>query len=106
MYHGTALYCGFPGSLAGVGEAMNFHEDKKKMGIGKALIKYFCVPCAATKANGGRTRNYPHHNMQKWELFKSYNLQDVVTEREIYHRLRHYQVPGSGMGKLETGSDD
>ncbi|CDF06417.1 dNA polymerase [Firmicutes bacterium CAG:95] len=88
-----ALYCGFPGSLAGVGEAMNFHEDKKKMGIGKALIKYFCVPCAATKANGGRTRNYPHHNMQKWELFKSYNLQDVVTEREIYHQLRHYPVP-------------
>ncbi len=89
-----ALYCGFPGSLAGVGEAMNFHEDKKKMGIGKALIKYFCVPCAATKANGGRTRNYPRHNPAKWELFKSYNRQDVVTEREIYQRLSYYPVPG------------
>lgn len=88
-----ALYCGFPGSLAGVGEAMNFHEDKKKMGVGKALIKYFCVPCAATKANGGRTRNYPRHNPAKWELFKSYNLQDVVTEREIYQRLSCYPVP-------------
>lgn len=88
-----ALYCGFPGSLAGVGEAMNFHEDKKKMGVGKALIKYFCVPCAATKANGGRTRNYPRHNPAKWELFKSYNLQDVVTEREIYQRLSYYPVP-------------
>ena len=88
-----ALYCGFPGSLAGVGEAMNFHEDKKKMGIGKALIKYFCVPCAATKANGGRTRNYPRHNPAKWELFKSYNLQDVITEREIYQRLLCYPVP-------------
>lgn len=88
-----ALYCGFPGSLAGVGEAMNFREDKKKMGIGKALIKYFCVPCAATKANGGRTRNYPRHNPAKWELFKSYNLQDVITEREIYQRLLCYPVP-------------
>lgn len=88
-----ALYCGFPGSLAGVGEAMGFQEDKKKMGIGKTLIKYFCIPCAATKANGGRTRNYPRHNMQKWELFKSYNYQDVVTEREIYHELSQYPVP-------------
>lgn len=88
-----ALYCGFPGSLAGVGEAMGFQEDKKKMGIGKTLIKYFCIPCAATKANGGRTRNYPRHNMQKWELFKSYNYQDVVTEREIYHELCQYPVP-------------
>lgn len=88
-----ALYCGFPASLAGVGEAMDFQQDKKKMGIGKALIKYFCVPCAATKANGGRTRNYPRHNPAKWELFKRYNLQDVVTEREIYHRLSCYPVP-------------
>lgn len=88
-----ALYCGFPGSLAGVGEAMGFQEDKKKMGIGKTLIKYFCIPCAATKANGGRTRNYPRHNMQKWELFKNYNYQDVVTEREIYHELCQYPVP-------------
>lgn len=88
-----ALYCGFPGSLAGVGEAMGFQEDKKKMGIGKTLIKYFCIPCAATKANGGRTRNYPRHNIQKWELFKSYNYQDVVTEREIYHGLSQYPVP-------------
>ena len=88
-----ALYCGFPGSLAGVGEAMGFQEDKKKMGIGKTLIKYFCIPCAATKANGGRTRNYPRHNIQKWELFKSYNYQDVVTEREIYHGLSQYPAP-------------
>lgn len=88
-----ALYCGFPGSLAGAGDAIGFQEDKKKMGIGKALIKYFCIPCAASKANGGRTRNYPRHNMQKWELFKSYNRQDVVTEREIYRVLCQYPVP-------------
>lgn len=88
-----ALYCGFPASLAAVGEAMNFKQDKKKMGIGKALIKYFCIPCAATKTNGGRTRNYPHHNPQKWNLFKTYCGQDVVTEREIYRVLQNYPVP-------------
>lgn len=88
-----ALYCGFPASLAGVGEAMNFSINKKKMSIGKALIKYFCIPCAATRTNGGRTRNYPHHNPEKWELFRTYCRQDVVTEREIYQRLREYPVP-------------
>lgn len=88
-----ALYCGFPASLEAVGEAMNFGQDKKKMGIGKALIKYFCIPCAATKANGGRTRNCPHHNPEKWKLFKQYCAQDVVTEREIYRVLEEYPVP-------------
>lgn len=93
-----ALYCGFPASLAAVGEAMGFPGDKKKMGIGKALIKYFCVPCAATRANGGRTRNYPWHAREKWELFKSYCTQDVVTEREIYDRLSPYPVPDQEWG--------
>lgn len=88
-----ALYCGFPASLADVGNALNFSQDKKKMGIGKALIKYFCVPCAATKTNGGRTRNYPRHNPAKWDLFKQYCLQDVVTEREIDKILSRYPVP-------------
>lgn len=88
-----ALYCGFPASLAAAGEAMDFKQDKKKMGIGKALIKYFCIPCAATKTNGGRTRNRPHHNPEKWRIFKSYCLQDVVTEREIYRKLKAYPVP-------------
>lgn len=88
-----ALYCGFPASLEAAGEAMNFEQDKKKMGIGKALIKYFCIPCAATKANGGRTRNCPHHDPEKWKLFKQYCAQDVVTEREIYRVLKEYPVP-------------
>lgn len=88
-----ALYCGFPASLAQVGEAMNFKQDKKKMGVGKALIKYFCTPCAATKTNGGRTRNRPFHDLNKWDLFKTYCRQDVVTEREIYHQLSNYPVP-------------
>ncbi len=88
-----ALYCGFPASLSAVGNALNFPQDKKKMGVGKALIKYFCIPCAATKANGGRTRNHPRHNPAKWELLKQYCVQDVVTEREICHVLSRYPVP-------------
>lgn len=88
-----ALYCGFPASLSAVGSAMNFPQDKKKMGIGKALIKYFCIPCAATQANGGRTRNYPKHSLERWELFKNYCIQDVVTEREVYHNLQYYPIP-------------
>lgn len=88
-----ALYCGFPASLEAAGNAIGLRQDKKKMGVGKALIKYFCIPCAATKTNGGRTRNYPRHNMEKWELFKTYCRQDVVTEREIYRLLSYYPVP-------------
>lgn len=88
-----ALYCGLPASLADVGNALDFPQDKKKMGIGKALIKYFCVPCAATKTNGGRTRNYPVHAPEKWKLFKDYCLQDVVTERTIDQYLSMYPVP-------------
>lgn len=88
-----ALYCGFPASLAAIGDALNFKQDKKKMGIGKTLIKYFCIPCAATKTNGGRTRNYPRHSIEKWNLFKDYCRQDVVTEREIYRILSAYPVP-------------
>lgn len=88
-----ALYCGFPASLAAAGDALGLNQDKKKMGVGKALIRYFCIPCAATKTNGGRTRNHPWHNIEKWELFKSYCRQDVVTEREIYRLLSAYPVP-------------
>ncbi len=88
-----ALYCGFPASLAAAGDALGLKQDRKKMGAGKALIRYFCIPCAATKANGGRTRNHPRHSMEKWELFKSYCRQDVVTEREIYRILSAYPVP-------------
>lgn len=78
-----ALYCGYPASLSAVGNALELSEDKKKLATGKALIRYFCVPCKATKSNGGRTRNLPKHDIDKWNLFKEYNKQDVVTEREI-----------------------
>ena len=81
MFHG--LYCGYTAGLDATGRALGLEEDKRKLNTGKALIRYFCVPCAPTKANGGRTRNYPQHDPAKWQLFKEYCRQDVVTEMEI-----------------------
>lgn len=91
LLHGA--YLGFPGSLDACGKALGLPQDKQKMGVGKSLIRYFCVPCKPTKANGGRTRNLPRHDPAKWELFKTYNAQDVVTEMEIERRLSNYPVP-------------
>lgn len=90
-----ALSLGFPASLADVGKALKLGEDKQKMAVGKRLITYFCKPCKPTQANGQRTRNYPHHDMEKWELFKEYNRQDVVTEQAIYERLMKFLLPDS-----------
>ena len=89
------LYCGYPAGLKAIGDAMGLSEDKKKLMIGRALIRYFCVPCKATKSNGGRTRNYPKHDQDKWNLFKEYNLQDVVTEKEIKKELDKTVFPQS-----------
>lgn len=91
MLHG--LYCGYPAGLDATGKALGLPQDKQKMAAGKALIRYFCVPCAPTKSNGGRFRNLPHHDPAKWELFKTYNGQDVVTEMEIERRLSGFPVP-------------
>ena len=66
------------------------------------LIRYFCVPCAPTKANGGRTRNYPQHDPAKWQLFKEYCRQDVVTEMEIERRLSAFPVPDFVQKQWET----
>lgn len=82
-----ALTCGLPASLAAVGEALGLPADKQKDKQGKALIDYFCKPCKPTKANGGRVRNLPAHDPDKWRLFTEYNRQDVVTEMEIGKRL-------------------
>lgn len=90
-----SLYCGFPASLDAVGKAMGFTEDKRKMGIGKSLIRYFCVPCAPSRTNGGRTRNLPAHDPEKWNLFKQYCCRDVVTEMEIDKRLASHPFPES-----------
>ena len=97
-----ALYCGYTASLASVGQVLGMPEDKQKLNTGKALIRYFCVPCNPTKTNGGRTRNYPHHDPEKWRLFKEYCMQDVVTEREIGKRLAVYPVPDFVQKQWET----
>lgn len=91
MFHG--LYCGYTAGLDATGRALGLSEDKRKLNTGKALIRYFCVPCNPSKANGQRTRNYPHHDMAKWGLFKEYCRQDVVTEMEIERRLSSFPVP-------------
>ena len=87
-----ALELGLPRSLAGVGEALGLPEDKAKDRQGKALIQYFSKPCKPTKANGGRTRNLPEHDPDKWALYLEYNRQDVVAEREISRILDKYRV--------------
>ena len=79
--------CGLPMSLKGASEALGLSEDEAKMKEGKALIKYFCLPCKPTKVNGGRTRNLPEHAPEKWVTFKHYNGMDVVAERAIRKRL-------------------
>lgn len=87
------LYCGYTAGLGATGTAIGLPQDKKKDTTGKALIKLFCVPCKPTKKNGGRLRNLPHHEPEKWELFKNYCIQDVVTETGIYERLSNFPVP-------------
>jgi len=90
-----AATLGLPGNLAGVGAALGLPEDKQKDKIGKSLISYFCKPCRPTKANGGRTRNLPEHDPEKWAQFIEYNRQDVVTESAIREMLAKYPVPES-----------
>jgi DNA polymerase len=97
-----ALYCGYPASLDAAGKAMGLPEDKKKLTTGKALIRYFCVPCKPSNANGNRTRNLPKHDPDKWKLFKEYNGQDVVTEMEIDRRLSAFPVPAFVQKQWET----
>lgn len=88
-----SLYCGYPAKLEAAGKALGLPEEKQKLTTGKALIRYFCVPCKPSKANGGRTRNRPHHDPERWRLFKEYNAGDVVTEMEIGRRLAAFPVP-------------
>lgn len=97
-----SMYCGYPASLDAAGRALGLPEDKQKLNTGKALIRYFCVPCKATKSNGQRTRNLPHHDPDKWRLFKEYNAQDVVSEMEIERRLSAFPVPDFVQKQWET----
>ena len=86
-----SAYMGLPLSLAGAGAVLGLEEQKLKEG--KDLIRYFCVPCKATKVNGGRTRNLPEHDREKWERFKFYNKRDVEVEISIQKKLSQYPVP-------------
>ena len=90
-----AASLGLPRSLAAVGDALGLGEDEAKLRTGKALINYFCKPCRPTKVNGGRTRNYPKDAPEKWEQFKTYNVQDVVTEQAILQGLRQWRPDAS-----------
>ena len=86
-----SAYLGLPLSLVGVGAVLKL--EKQKLEAGRELIRYFCQPCAPTKANGGRTRNRPEDAPEKWALFKSYNLRDVETELAIQQKLARFPVP-------------
>jgi len=96
MLHGC--YCGFPPGLDAIGKAMGFSEDKKKMAAGKALIKLFCTKhTTKTKQSAlwDMSRVLPEHEPEKWEIFKEYCKQDVVTEMEVERRLAAWEVPDS-----------
>ena len=86
-----SAYMGLPLSLEGVGAVLGLKDQKMKEG--KDLIRYFCIPCKPTKTNGGRTRNLPHHEPEKWNTFKSYNKRDVEVEMSIKEKLYKFPVP-------------
>ena len=88
-----SAYLGLPLSLEKVGEVLKL--DKQKMNEGKALIRYFSIPCKPTKTNGMRTRNLPHHDLEKWSTFKEYNQRDVETEMAIKKKLSAFLMPHS-----------
>jgi len=88
-----SYYCGYPGSLAAAGEVVGIPSDKKKMSVGGALIRTFCIPCKPTKSNGNRTRTLPHHEPEKWQTFKHYCAGDVYAEMAIADKLDAFPVP-------------
>lgn len=88
-----SAYLGLPLSLEKVGEVLKL--DKQKMNEGKTLIRYFSIPCKPTKTNGMRTRNLPHHDLEKWSTFKEYNKRDVETEMAIKKKLSAFPMPQS-----------
>ncbi|WP_139136392.1 DNA polymerase [Oceanobacillus sp. E9] len=91
MLHG--MYCGFTAGLGPTAKAVGLPQDKRKLTTGKALIKLFSTPTKPTKKNAGRTRTLPHHEPEKWELFKEYCVQDVEVEKAIEQRLSKFPVP-------------
>jgi DNA polymerase len=88
-----ALYLGMPGNLSDVGKVVGLAPDRQKMAVGWGLIRYFCIPCKPTKKNGGRTRNLPHHDPDKWKTFVDYCQRDVESEDTIAQKLARFPVP-------------
>lgn len=88
-----ALYLGMPGNLSDVGKVVGLAPDRQKMAVGWGLIRYFCIPCKPTKKNGGRTRNLPHHDPDKWKTFVEYCQRDVESEDTIAQKLARFPVP-------------
>ena len=86
-----ASLLGLPKALKDIGVVLEL--DKQKLDEGKDLIRYFSLPCKATKSNKMRTRNLPIHDISKWTLFKEYNKRDVDSEVEIIKRLSAIKVP-------------
>lgn len=86
-----SAYMGLPLSLEGAGAVLGL--EKQKLSEGRDLIRYFSIPCKPTKANGGRTRNLPEHDPEKWERYKAYNIRDVETEMQIQRKLARFPVP-------------
>ena len=91
MFHG--LYCGYTAGLGPTAVALGLPQDKRKLSTGSALIRLFCTPTTPTKRNGERIRTLPHHEPEKWELFKAYCVQDVEVEKEISSRLKNFPIP-------------
>ena len=89
------LYCGYTAGLGPTAIALGLPQDKRKMSVGSSLIKLFCTPTKPTKKNGERTRTLPHHEPEKWEVFKDYCIQDVEVEKEIDKKLINFPVPES-----------
>ncbi len=92
MLHGS--YCGYPLGLDAITKALQLPKDKRKKSTGKSLIKIFCSPCKPTRTNGYRTRTLPHHEPEKWDLFKEYCIGDVDAERAVAEKLAAFTVPG------------
>lgn len=88
-----SAYLGLPLSLEKTGEVLKL--DKQKMNEGKSLIRYFSIPCKPTNTNGMRTRNLPHHDLEKWRTFKEYNIRDVEKEMEVKKKLSAFPLPKS-----------
>ncbi|WP_330948959.1 DNA polymerase [Virgibacillus sp. MG-45] len=87
------LYCGYTAGLDATAKALGLPRDKRKMSVGNSLIKLFCTPTKPTKKNGNRSRTLPHHEPEKWDLFKEYCIQDVEVEKAIQQKLSNFPVP-------------